>query len=226
MDATILYYTANQPNRPFVDYVCEHLIQMAGNIPILSISQKPMQLGTNICVGDIGYSVYNVYKQIWIGTQAATTDYVICCEDDTLYPAEHFACRPPSGTFGYNVNRYWLEPNGLCWPSPRVVLGACVVERDLMVEALSERLERYPDPLMDRRQTAGWQEPGRQDTAMGWTPRSMTTFKTDTPVVSFNHRGSLGGHRRRPPTDAMVDTLTGWGNGRALLNRLMGKQLV
>ena len=222
-DATILYYTANQPNRPFVDYVCEHLIQTAGDLTILSISQKPMQFGTNICVGDIGYSVYNVYKQVWIGAQSATTDYVICCEDDTLYPAEHFAYRPPSGTFGYNVNRYWLEPYGLYWLSARAVLGACIVERNLMVEALSERFERYPDPLMDRRQTAGWREPGRQDAEMGWMPRSMTVFKTDMPIVSFNHRGSLGGRRRREATDTVVDALPMWGDGKALLNRLMGK---
>ena len=220
-DATILFYTANQPNRPFVEYVCEHLIQTAGRIPILSISQKPMQLGTNICVGDIGCSIYNVYKQVWIGAQAAMTDYVICCEDDTLYPVEHFAYRPPSGAFGYNINRYWLESKGLYWLRARIVLGACIVERNLMVEALSERFRRYP---VDGDQRVMWWEPGHKDDKAGWTPQTMITFNTDIPIVSFNHRGSLGGRRRRESTNAVLDTLPMWGNGKELLNRLLGKR--
>ena len=66
-DLTIIYYTANHISDYFMANTKKQLIRAIGDAPIISVSQKPMKLGKNICVGDIGRSGYNLYKQILIG---------------------------------------------------------------------------------------------------------------------------------------------------------------
>ena len=75
-DLTVIYYTANYLNNRFADRVREQLIRAIGQTPLISVSHKPMDFGENICVGDIGRSVYNIYKQVLIGARAAKTKYV------------------------------------------------------------------------------------------------------------------------------------------------------
>ena len=108
-DITILYYTAGVLPDYVAAKVRAHLFSIVRGLPIISVSQKPLDFGHNICVGDIGQSYYNCYKQILIGAKAAQTDFVICAEDDTLYTPEHFLHRPASNAFCYNKNMFYLE---------------------------------------------------------------------------------------------------------------------
>ena len=98
-DLTIIYYTANLVPDSFFKKTSEALLKAAGEVPIISVSHKPIELGKNICVGEIGQSVLNIYKQVLIGCKEATTKYVAMAEDDTLYPPDHFEYRPPEGRF-------------------------------------------------------------------------------------------------------------------------------
>ena len=105
MDNTIIYYTSNREDEVFEGKIREKIAENCGNRPIISISQKPIDFGRNICVGDIGVSDENVFKQMLIGCEAATTSFVTFAEADTLYPPDYF-CYPAS-----DVNkRYWFEP--------------------------------------------------------------------------------------------------------------------
>jgi len=111
MDNTIIYYTSNREDEAFEKKIQARLLKSKGNIPIISVSQKPIDFGWNICVGDIGVSDENVYKQMLIGCMEATTPFVTFAEADTLYPPEYFQYKPK------DINkRYWFENVWVMYP--------------------------------------------------------------------------------------------------------------
>jgi hypothetical protein len=93
-DYTILYYTSCREDESFEKKIKDKLLSVCGDIPIVSVSQKPIDFGTNVCVGDVGTSDHNLFRQIWIGCKAAKTPYVISCEADCLYPPDYFQFVP------------------------------------------------------------------------------------------------------------------------------------
>src|SRR3990167_3601524 len=92
-DLTVVYYTSNRIREPFGQRVRDQLLLAVSGAPIVSVSQKPLDFGDNICVGDIGHTYFNIYRQMLTGAKAARTKYVALAEDDTLYSPEHFRDR-------------------------------------------------------------------------------------------------------------------------------------
>jgi len=95
-DLTVIYYTSNyleEKNPYFLENTKKQLLKAIGNIPLITVSQKPTIIGnncTNICLGDIGRSHLNIYWQILQGCKAAKTKWVAMAEDDILYSEQHF----------------------------------------------------------------------------------------------------------------------------------------
>ena len=99
-DLAILYYSADRVPYGFKMSVQEELFRsvygrdledyndadFANGPDIITITQKPTQWCRNICVGEIGASIYNVYRQIMIGAKAATAPV-------TLSPARRSCAR-------------------------------------------------------------------------------------------------------------------------------------
>ena len=54
-----------------------------------------MDLGNNICVGDVGVASQNAYMQMLIGLEVATTKWVCTACADGVYPPEYFQYVPP-----------------------------------------------------------------------------------------------------------------------------------
>jgi len=104
-DKTIIYITANRIDTKLGEYVKKKLL--CADLPIISVSQKAMQFGTNICVNNIGHNEFNVYKQMLIGVEAAKTQYVIWAEDDCLYPPCHFEFTPIENDVIYFNKNIW-----------------------------------------------------------------------------------------------------------------------
>jgi hypothetical protein len=221
-ELTILYYTANRIAEAFAWNVRLHLLDVADGIPIISVSQKPLAFGKNICVGEIGFSTYNVYRQVLIGAKAAGTRWVACCEDDTLYTREHLSARPPADEFWYNIARWWVEPQGVFRWRNRSAMHACVAPRRLMVETLEARFAAYPAPLWTKKQLRSWGEPGRYEGNLNLPEVKRAYFKTDEPIVTFDHKGSLYGMRRWNPDDKIEEQLAPWGSAKELLRRFCG----
>jgi len=151
MDLTIIYYTNNLLDEPLFSNCQEHLKGVAGDIPIISVSQKPIDLCYNICIGDIGSSWLSLYKQLLVGCEKATTKYIATAEHDCLYTKDHFAWRPPrEDTFYYNENVYFVQHNGNhpelegmysnYWEERRA-LSQLICNRELMIKAIKARLE-------------------------------------------------------------------------------------
>ncbi len=178
-------------------------------------------------------SIYQVYQNILAGAQAATTPYVACCEDDTLYSPSHFLHRPPLDTFAYDRSRWVitrdLAPDGksrvakFYWRE-RHQMAMCIAPRDLLIETLEEKFATYPVPPVstDIAKKAGWGEPGRYEKNLGLTRRKMAYFDAPEPSVTFNHSASLMGRRRVNPDDIVVEDLPPWGHATALWDRIHG----
>lgn len=103
MNATIIYYTHNRENPEFERKVQKNILDNCADLPIISISHKPISFGTNICVGEQSLAYSNVLMQTLIGLKEAKTDFCIGAEDDCLYPPDYFKFTPPTKD---NVYRY------------------------------------------------------------------------------------------------------------------------
>ncbi|SRR3989344_4040476 len=110
-DATIIYYTSNREHAGLEVRVRENLLKVCGNLPIISISQKPIDLGKNICVGDVGTSGFNMFRQVQIGCQAVSTQFVISAEADCLYPPDYFQFVPPRLDIPYRDSNLYVMPD-------------------------------------------------------------------------------------------------------------------
>jgi hypothetical protein len=145
-NATILYYTSNHEKPEFENRIKENLLAVCGDLPIISVSHKPIDLGKNICVGDVGCSGFNMFRQVLIGCEAADTEFIISAEADCLYPPDYFTFRP--------------ERNDVCyWDSNLYVMGhrrdyffkkeggathAQIIGREFYIELLRKLFEGAP----------------------------------------------------------------------------------
>ncbi len=222
-DLTIIYYTANHISDYFMSNTLKVLLGCIGNIPIISVSQKPMSLGKNICVGDIGRSHLNIYRQALIGAKEAKTKYIALVEDDVLYTKEHFEYKPIDGVFSYNVNiasiYSWVKPAIFSFKY-RKNLHSLICERQLFIDAMEERFKKHP---VDSEILLGnWGEPGRVacEKNLGVTQRQSEEFKTSVPNVTFFTKDSFSflnlGFRKKLGND-LVNELNYWGKAEDVL---------
>jgi len=111
----ILYYTDNNIDPEIRDLCIKYLLMT--EIPIVSVSFKPMDLGTNICVGEQPRCDETIFWQITTGVMECLNDIVYLAEHDVLYHPSHFNFIPSlRGTLYYNVNRYrWRVKDDRKW---------------------------------------------------------------------------------------------------------------
>lgn len=205
-DLTIVYYTASRERPEFEQRVRDQLVAAAQGRPIISVSQEPVELGRNICVGPVGASYRNCYRQTLIGVRAAETEYVAFAEADTLYPAEFFRV-PPEGVDGWIGSNLWVvyadRPGQYFHKGPSD--GLLVARREWVIARLEQRLEGLPE----------W-GPGKTKPLVG-SNAEMAKFD-HPPVISFKTGASLSpvtGHSGR--VEAHLEP---WGSAAELATRL------
>lgn len=217
-DLTILWYSCNKVPEILSQKVKEQIKYAAPDIPIVSITQKPIDdMGTNVCVGDIGQSLKNVYIQALEGAKLAKTKYVACCEDDTFYIPGHFTayglcCKAP---FVYNTNRWNCHTNhgGLYTYRRRPVFGMCLAVREILIKCIEDR-------LMSNGIEADWGEPGIYESRFGLHEYDYTTFETTEPCLVIAHKDNTTGVKLKGKDADPVEVLPPWGNGKALLKHV------
>jgi hypothetical protein len=237
-DITAIYYTANRIPDSFSFNVRKHLRETLFplGIPVIGVSQKPLEdLERNICIGNIGMSVWNIYVQILAGAEVARTEYIALCEDDCLYSSSHFTSYRPIGgvDISFNRNRW----NCRTWDSSpifsfkeRSTMSQIIARRTVFVEALKERIA-----LRDISRTAVQEEhiqrylgePGRYDLQIGVTERKMDTFKSATPNVIFDHlygMQSLHLAQRKKLGPLRSPELIYWGLASELVSKMLGNE--
>ena len=106
---TIIYYTSNREDPVFEGRIIRSLLHSSGGkLPVISVSQKPMALGTNICVGEVGISGFNALRQYQIGVKAAKTRFVCSAESDTISPQDYFRFVPPTDDTFYLASPFYV----------------------------------------------------------------------------------------------------------------------
>lgn len=137
---TIIYYTANREEERFEQVIREQILKASGGLPIISVSQKPIEFGTNICVGDVGISNQNAHRQFQIGCEAAITEYVHAAESDTLYPPEYFQFIPDDPNHAYRTPIYMFKLGGSSFYHKRASESATVAGRKYAIHAINKSL--------------------------------------------------------------------------------------
>ena len=243
-DLTVIYLTVNKMPYRWVQYHMGHLLEAVQDRPLIVISRKSMSIddpqggtrpNTHYMLQDEPPSGWNIYVQLLRGAKVAETDFVAVAEDDTLYTWRHFSdFRPPMDAVAYDMSRWsvfsWLER-----PMFSVVRRpgnfAMIGPRELVIEALEERMARYP------RGCAVHGEIGRQDVEcrLGVTPRNAVEWYCIDPIVTLCHPLGLSptciGERgvKRKPGELKAWDIPRWGKAAdiaAIYNRADEIELV
>jgi len=107
--SVIVYYSCGAANETLLEAVRKNLTKMAGVIPIISVTDTPIDFGQNIVIpaGKRGYN--DLFNRMMIGVEAAPENSIIyLAEDDVFYTASHFVKTPQDDEAVYfNTNRYY-----------------------------------------------------------------------------------------------------------------------
>jgi hypothetical protein len=210
---TIIYYTSNREDEAFEGKVRKKLLETSGGIPIVSISQKPIDLGTNLCVGDVGACDFNLFRQIEIGCKVAQTPFVISAEADCLYPPEYFQFVPESTNQYYRFDtlyilHQWGKPAGFY--KKDTAPFAQIAGRGLYLEMIKKALSGRPF----------WNNPKNRVRVPLFLERDWKVSHNNTPIINLK---TLNGMRKYTQTSgAPLDTLPYWGSAEHLRKEIWG----
>ena len=207
---TIIYYTSNKEKLEFENKIQENLLKVCGTIPIISVSQKPIVLGTNICVGDVGASGFNMFRQVQIGCETATTQFVISAEADCLYPLDYFTFAPPRDDIPYRNTNLYVMPDArdYFFYKEEGATHAQIAGREFYLKRLKELFEGAPKWNMEEMNFP------RERHHKVDVFDEIEYFRTENPVIQIKtHRGMrYYTHSDRTP----IYELPYWGKGETL----------
>ena len=212
MQTSIVYYTDNSLQEPLASFCREKLLEAADGKPIVCVSQKPLDFGLNICIGEIGRSHLSIFRQVLAGLEQVKTKYVALAEHDCLYTKEHFNWIPPEdGKFYYNVNCWFVRPkDGMYSYFRRKVLSMMIANTGLTLEATKEKVEILKSGIIIRKGQLGACEYGvcenkkayvdykasMKDLGKDVGSYKAVSFRTELPNVDIRHGGNFSGNRK------------------------------
>lgn len=214
MSATILYYTSNREKPDFEQRVRENILKVS-DLPIVSVSQYPIDFGKNICVGDVGTSGFNMFRQVLIGCKACDTKYIISAEADCLYPPDYFTYRPPRDDRAYRDSNLYVMPDArdFFFYKEEGATHAQVVNREFYIKTLEELFKDAPEWSIEEKNFP------RERHRMVDVFRGNEYFRTENPVVQIKtHKGMrYYTHSDRTP----IKDIPYWGNGTKFRNKYL-----
>lgn len=211
---TILYYTSNRENEEFERRIRDNILHASGGLPIISISQKPINFGKNICVGDVGASGFNMFRQVFIGCKEAKTRFVISAEADCLYPPDYFQFMPERDDVCYrNANTYLLgHRRDYFYKKNEGGTWAQAVGREFYMKRLEELFKGAPEWNTEEKNFP--KERGRGEDV--FKAAEIKRFETANPCVSIKSGRGMRhySHSERIP----IHDLPYWGSGKEFRN--------
>lgn len=238
---SIIYYTSNylQDKNPyFLENTKLQLSEAIGDIPLICVSQRPVKPFTKnfeeVCVGEVGRSHLNIYRQILDGCLAAKTEWVAMAEDDILYSKEHFDfkryVKPEflnGDYFLYDMNKVslftWTKPPMFSFRTNRRVVNQLIAPRKMLIESLQERfrrLEELKKTMPEEKIIKYWGDPARYEELLGVTVRKAHEFYSSMPSIVFSHEhafGYLNQGKKKRIGDIKIIELYKWGRASDIL---------
>lgn len=186
-DVTVLYYTANTEDEYFSNKIRENILKNKGDLPLVSVSQKPLDFGTNICVGEQENCYHNEFRQIQIGLKTISTPYVLLAESDTLYPPSYFQFDPPERGRAYRYDNVWVHYtkfNG----KPKFwfkYMSDCaqVIDKDIWLKLISSFMDKTPEWTDKEHGKVPYLQYKAND-KYKWSGDPVVTFKTSLGIKS------------------------------------------
>ena len=218
-DVTVVYYTSNTEHKRFEENICKSITLAKGDLPLVSVSQEPMQFGKNVCVGKVGASSQNAYRQLLIGAQEAKTRFICTAESDCVYSPEYFQFIPPDDRCAWLANPLWIlfcqkgKGKAYCL-KPRGSESSMVINREILIKRIEEILS-FLDDYWGPAQANG----------EGWpyllNRRAIKSRYFDAHVLSFKTDQNM--HRRTPhKVDSKTRDMQPWGKAADMIERYCG----
>jgi hypothetical protein len=162
---TIIYLTDNMLDEK-IDSLCKrNILKSIGNLPLISVSHKPIDFGTNICVGVMERNSLSINIQMMKALEIVKTKYIAIAEHDCLYTPEHFSFIPTDDKITYYNENVWLmqmhsnghpEFNGMFSKFPgRKANSQLICNTQLMIESTQDRIEMMGDPAWIAKHPSG-----------------------------------------------------------------------
>jgi len=187
MKGAVVYVSSNREEPDFEWLVIQNIIDKKGDLPIFSVTQKPIPLKHNYCVGDVGTSGFNFCRQLQIAVKMAPVDYVVSCESDCLYPPDYFTFVPPKLNRVYrNTNNYVMPLDKEYWHTKSSQTAFQVSGRDFLLQRLNYLLKKQPKWNIKLKNFP--KEIGKPFLD-GWD-----TFKTECPCFTVKTGNGMRGH--------------------------------
>lgn len=206
-DKTVIYYTAQTEKPEFEERIRAKLLETIGDLPLISVSQKPLDFGHNICVGEVGVSVHNAWRQLLIGAEEATTPFIAAAESDYLYPKEHFMFTPDRLDAFYMPDPLYMIYATRRRPAFRYKPSGCegtiIVGREFLIRRIHEMLDPH-----------GWWSPLVVRLYLFRRGHAIRFPVTIPPVMFKTERGIT---KRDHHAAGYLSTLPGWGDANTLL---------
>jgi len=218
-DLTILYYSSNREHPKFEERIKEKLLENCGDLPIISITHKPIDLGKNICVGDVGVSGFNMFRQVQIGLKEVKTKFVLSAEADCVYPPDYFTFIPPRDDVCYrNTNLYVMGDHRNYWYRKKEgATHSQIVGRDFYLDVLNKLFAGAPE-WSPKEKNFPKERHKRSD--VFW-PKEIEMYSTENPVFQIKTHRSMRyhTHSEREP----IYELPYWGNGKDVRDYYMAE---
>ena len=210
-DVTIIYYTNNLEVSSFAEKIQDSILRESKGFPIVSVSQKPMTFGTNVCVGDIGASAHNAWRQLQVGCETAKTKFVCTCEADSLHHSEYFSFQPDREDIFYVASPLYVlfAQKG----KVHIYYSKAPQESSIFIgrEFLLKRLKTMLPKTM-------WKCPDDDFLNGSRLALEKIIFKLNVPVITFKTDQNM--HRKTPfSRSSGTRTLPYWGSSSELVQR-------
>lgn len=212
METTVIFYSSNKEHPDFEQRIIDNLKKSCGNLPIISVTQKPTDLGKNIVVGDVGVSGYNMFRQVLIACKEANTKFVISAEADCVYPPDYFTFIPLREDICYrNSNLYVMgQYRDYFYKKPGGATHAQIVGRKFYIETLEKLFGDSPMWSTEEFNFPKERSQGKQDDVF-WRDK-IEYYESDNPVVQIKTNHSM---RHYTASERIpIKEIPYWGNGK------------
>lgn len=214
----IVYYTDNTLDEYIMTTCQKQLKEAAGDIPIVSVSLKPINFEKNIVLNfERGY--LTMAKQILEGLCAIDTEVVFFAEHDVLYHKSHFAfCPPDIERYFYNTNVWKMryKDGHFLYYVCQQLSGLCA-NRNLLIKHYEKRVEKIERYGFTRKM--GF-EPGTHSRPERIDDIKATSWRSQYPNIDIRHNTNLTPNRWKKDqfrnqkyTEGWTesDSVDGWG---------------
>lgn len=178
----IVYYTDGKLDKEqpeLANAVRKQLKRVAGPIPIISVSQEPLNFGKNVCVGKKPYCYQSMYEQLLAGLKAAPEGSIVYpVEHDVFYHPSHF-CKLPEDDdhIWFNTNRYYWRAGLPYFFKARgeKTMSHGVCRREFLIGHCENRIRQWING----------------DPAANTISINYKNWKSENPNVDIRHGGNL-----------------------------------